>query len=74
MYNIFSGNHLLLEEHAMNILITGGTGFIGRTLIKNLQKESHKITVLSRTPDTINKISGAPISSGFETLQTRGSI
>jgi len=52
----FLGNHLLLEEHTMNILITGGTGFIGRTLIKHLQKESHKITVLSRTPDTINKI------------------
>ena len=32
------------------VLITGGTGFIGRNLIPLLQKDSYKIIVLSRTP------------------------
>ena len=42
----------------MNILITGGTGFIGRALVSSLLKEGHHVTVLSRTPDTVNKIIG----------------
>lgn len=32
------------------VLITGGTGFIGRNLIPLLQKENYKIIVISRTP------------------------
>ncbi|NVK21111.1 MAG: TIGR01777 family protein [Kangiellaceae bacterium] len=33
-----------------SVLITGGTGFIGRNLIPLLQKDNYKITVLSRNP------------------------
>lgn len=33
------------------VLITGGTGFIGRNLIPLLQKNNYKVIVLSRTPD-----------------------
>jgi len=40
----------------MNILITGGTGFIGYALTNKLQKDGHKIIVLSRTPDTVKNI------------------
>jgi uncharacterized protein (TIGR01777 family) len=47
----------------MNILITGGTGFIGRALVCSLLKEHHKITALSRRPDTINKILGAEVAT-----------
>ncbi|NMC12231.1 MAG: TIGR01777 family protein [Chloroflexi bacterium] len=34
----------------MNILITGGTGFIGKALINNLNNDHYKIFVLSRNP------------------------
>ncbi|MBY0370358.1 TIGR01777 family oxidoreductase [bacterium] len=34
----------------MHLLITGGTGFIGKPLTQQLRKEGHKITLLSRTP------------------------
>lgn len=34
----------------MNILITGGTGFIGTPLISRLLKAGHTLTVLSRSP------------------------
>lgn len=47
----------------MNILMTGGTGFIGRALINSLVKDGHKVTVLSRTPDTVNKIIGNELTS-----------
>ena len=34
----------------MNVLITGGTGFLGRHLITQFQEKGHVISVLSRTP------------------------
>jgi len=37
----------------MNVLITGGTGFIGSAICSRLLKNNHKITVLSRHPETI---------------------
>ena len=47
----------------MNILMTGGTGFIGRALVNSLLKEGHKVTVLSRTPDSVNKIIGNKLTT-----------
>lgn len=40
----------------MNILITGGTGFIGRKLIPELLKQEHKISVLCRSREKAEKI------------------
>lgn len=37
----------------MQILITGGTGLIGRKLCEVLTENGHKITVLSRRPETV---------------------
>jgi len=37
----------------MRILITGGTGLIGRHLCKALLAEGHQLTVLSRHPETV---------------------
>ncbi|MBC7189023.1 NAD-dependent epimerase/dehydratase family protein, partial [Candidatus Aerophobetes bacterium] len=36
----------------MSVLITGGTGFIGSYLIKELLKEGKEVTVLDYMPDT----------------------
>ncbi|WP_227380835.1 NAD-dependent epimerase/dehydratase family protein [Haladaptatus halobius] len=35
----------------MNILVTGGDGFVGRNLCRELADDGHDLTVLSRTPD-----------------------
>lgn len=40
----------------MRILITGGTGFIGRALCASLLAEGHQLTVLSRTPDRVSTL------------------
>lgn len=45
----------------MRILITGGTGLIGRQLCKALLAEGHQLTVLSRKPDTVAVKCGASV-------------
>ncbi|MCD0486725.1 TIGR01777 family oxidoreductase [Pedobacter sp. MC2016-14] len=39
-----------------HILITGATGMVGKSLIKALQQEGHKISILSRKPATIKNV------------------
>lgn len=42
----------------MDILITGGTGAIGRVLCQELAKNGHSLTVLSRKPEKVHAICG----------------
>lgn len=45
----------------MHILLTGGTGLIGRQLCRHWLSQGHRLTVLSRTPDKVAKICGAAV-------------
>jgi len=45
----------------MHILITGGTGLIGRQLCKVLLAEGHELTVLSRKPGSVPAKCGAKV-------------
>lgn len=47
----------------MNILITGGTGLIGRALCKVLLQTGHELTVLSRQPETVAEKCGASVNA-----------
>lgn len=47
----------------MRILITGGTGLIGRHLCKALLAEGHQLTVLSRHPATVAVKCGATVQA-----------
>jgi len=48
----------------MKILITGGTGFIGRALCRFLLKKNHHLTVLSRrTPQKVSALCGKTVES-----------
>jgi uncharacterized protein (TIGR01777 family) len=47
----------------MNILITGGTGFIGSALVKNLVEQGHAVTVLSRSPEKVANICGPSVNA-----------
>ena len=45
----------------MHILITGGTGLIGRQLCKSLLAQGHELTVLSRNPASVPAKCGAGV-------------
>ena len=45
------------------ILITGGTGFIGKALISNLLAEGYEVTVLSREVNSVESICGAGVKA-----------
>jgi uncharacterized protein len=47
----------------MRILITGGTGLIGRHLCRALLAEGHQLTVLSRHPETVAVKCGAEVQA-----------
>src|SRR5450830_1070549 len=47
----------------MRILITGGTGFIGRCLCKALLAKGHELTVLSRKPESVQAKCGAQVNA-----------
>lgn len=43
----------------MHIVVTGGTGFIGRTLCASLFKDGHRVTVLTRNASEASQLLGA---------------
>jgi uncharacterized protein (TIGR01777 family) len=47
----------------MELLITGGTGFIGRALCRRLLADGHRLTVLSRWPRRVPALCGAGVSA-----------
>lgn len=47
----------------MKVLITGGTGFIGRALTQHLNRQGYAVTVLSRNPDKVAAVCGPGIDA-----------
>ncbi|MBS1213046.1 MAG: hypothetical protein H6R26_1663 [Proteobacteria bacterium] len=58
----------------MRILITGGTGFIGKALCRRLLGQGHQLTVLSRqTPESVRRSCGEAVTPlfSFQALSPR---
>jgi len=50
----------------MKILVTGGTGFLGTSLVKRLQQQGNEVTVVSRSPAKVKEkfgLSANPLQS-----------
>ncbi|MGO4610720.1 NAD-dependent epimerase/dehydratase family protein, partial [Variovorax sp. 2RAF20] len=45
----------------MHILLTGGTGLIGRQLCRHWLSQGHSLTVWSRRPEQVAKLCGAQV-------------
>jgi uncharacterized protein (TIGR01777 family) len=60
----------------MKILITGGTGFIGRTLCHRLLDSGHELIVLSRRPEQVTRLCGEAVTaiSDLEDLSAEEAI
>jgi uncharacterized protein (TIGR01777 family) len=55
----------------MHILLTGGTGLIGRELCRYWLSQGHRLTVWSRHPETVTSLCGAQVR-GIKQLQELG--
>ncbi|MDD5033191.1 MAG: TIGR01777 family oxidoreductase [Methylococcaceae bacterium] len=58
----------------MKILMTGGTGSIGRVLCRQLQAGGHELTVLSRTPMKVGAICGKGITAISSLAELKPSV
>ena len=45
----------------MNILVSGGTGFIGRPLCASLLQQGHRVTILTRRKEEASRLFGPPV-------------
>ncbi len=54
----------------MNVLVVGGTGFIGRNLVRELNHRGHDVTVLARNPDETDFPDGVECAMGDVTALT----
>ena len=56
LYKKFMNQHLIIQRSNMNILISGGTGFIGYHLIRRLIQKGHTVTCIIRPNSNIEKL------------------
>jgi uncharacterized protein (TIGR01777 family) len=56
----------------MRIIITGGTGLIGRQLAASLQRDNHEVVILSRTPDRRAGLPAGVRVVGWDGLSSTG--
>jgi hypothetical protein len=69
MQRVVFGRNLFKKEQIMKIFITGGTGFVGSTLVKTFIKSGYEVAVLSRRKNAIlhkgaSIVEGNPMKKG----------
>src|SRR5690606_41044028 len=60
-----------MRGRTMHILLTGGTGLIGRALCAHWTEQGHRLTVWSREPGKVARLCGADVR-GIARLEELG--
>ncbi|WP_300627524.1 TIGR01777 family oxidoreductase [Pseudomonas sp.] len=58
----------------MHILLTGGTGLIGRQLCRHWLAQGHRLTVLSRTPASVARLCGEHVVGVARLQEVNGAV
>jgi hypothetical protein len=61
----------------MNIFVTGGSGFLGKRLITRLKQSNHRVTALSRSPQTdaiLQQLGAQPVSGSLSNIHEWASV
>ncbi len=56
----------------MRVIVTGGSGLIGRALVEHLAKDGHEVIVLSRNPDTVKNLPKGARAEKWDGKTTQG--
>lgn len=56
----------------MRVIITGGSGLIGRALAENLTKDGHEVFILSRTPEKVANLPQGAIAVSWDAKTADG--
>lgn len=56
----------------MRIVITGGSGLIGRALTRNLTRDGHEVVILSRSPEQVTDLPPNARAVGWDTESADG--
>lgn len=56
----------------MHVVISGGTGFVGRNLVPKILAAGHQVTVISRSPKSVGELfAGKAVGASFDTLPAK---
>ncbi len=56
----------------MRVIVTGGSGLIGRALVEHLAKDGHEVIVLSRNPDAVKNLPKGARAEKWDGKTTQG--
>jgi len=56
----------------LRVIITGGSGLVGRALTENLTRDGHEVVILSRSPEKMTNLPQGAVAVGWDAMTADG--